>query len=52
MIDCSKTLTTSHPDGTRFRVRVKLTDRQVGTHLLYSYHGWPVAVLGRSGSGT
>jgi len=45
-IECSKTLTTSHPVGTRFRMRVKLTDREAGGEFLYSYHGWKVDVLG------
>lgn len=46
MIECSKALTRDHPVGTRFRLRVKLTDRASGGEFLYSYHGWPVTVLG------
>jgi len=46
MIECSKTLTSAHPVGTRFRMRVKLTDREGGGEFLYSYHGWKVEVLG------
>jgi len=46
MIECSKTLTSAHPVGTRFRMRVKLTDREKGGEFLYSYHGWKVDVLG------
>lgn len=46
MIECSKTLTSAHPVGTRFRMRVKLTDRKRGGEFLYSYHGWSVDVLG------
>ncbi|MBR0551052.1 hypothetical protein [Stakelama marina] len=45
-IECSKTLTTKYPVGTRFRMRVKLTDREGGGEFLYSYHGWKVDVLG------
>jgi hypothetical protein len=45
-IECSKALTTKHPVGTRFRMRVKLTDRESGGEFLYSYHGWNVDVLG------
>lgn len=45
-IECSKTLTSAHPVGTRFRMRVKLTDREGGGEFLYSYHGWKVDVLG------
>ena len=36
-----------HPVGTRFRLRVKLTDRQSGGEFLYSYFGWPVEVVER-----
>ncbi|WP_242095366.1 hypothetical protein [Sphingomonas sp. CROZ-RG-20F-R02-07] len=46
MIECSKTLPNAHPVGTRFRMRVKLTDREGGGEFLYSYHGWKVDVLG------
>lgn len=46
MIECSKTLINAHPVGTRFRMRVKLTDRDGGGEFLYSYHGWKVDVLG------
>lgn len=49
MIECSKTLTLTHPVGTRFRMRVKLTDREGGGEFLYSYHGWRVDVLGPPG---
>jgi len=48
LIECSKALTTEHPVGTRFRMRVKLTDRESGGEFLYSYHGWKVDVLGLS----
>jgi hypothetical protein len=34
------------PVGTRFRLRVKLTDREGGDEFLYSYHGWKVDILG------
>jgi hypothetical protein len=44
-IECSKRLMTDYPVGTRFRIRVKLTDRQGGNPFLYSYFGWPVEVL-------
>lgn len=30
----------NHPVGTRFRVRVKLTDRRNGADFLYSRHSW------------
>lgn len=47
-VECSKDLMNPriHPVGTRFRLRVKLTDREGGGEFLYSYFGWPVEVLG------
>jgi hypothetical protein len=48
-VECSKDLVNPriHPVGTRFRLRVKLTDRQGGGAFLYSYFGWPVEVVER-----
>jgi hypothetical protein len=48
-VECSKDLVNPriHPVGTRFRIRVKLTDRQGGGEFLYSYFGWPVEVIER-----
>ena len=39
MIECSKSLTSAHPVGTRFHMNSKLTDREKGGEFLYSYHG-------------
>ncbi len=46
-VECSKELsnTRRYPVGTKFRIRVKLTDKQGGTPFLYSYHGWPFEVV-------
>ena len=44
-VECSKSLSRRYPVGTRFRLRVKLTDKEGGGEFLYSYHGWPVKVL-------
>ena len=46
-IQCSKDLVNPriHPVGTRFRLRVKLTDWQGGGEFLHSYFGWPVEVV-------
>jgi hypothetical protein len=46
-VECSKDLVDPNkfPVGTRFRVRAKLTDREGGGQFLYSYFGWPVAVI-------
>lgn len=46
-IECSKRLMTEYPVGTKFRIRVKLTNREGGKPFLYSYFGWPVEVLGQ-----
>jgi hypothetical protein len=34
-----------YPVGTRFRLRVKLTDRQGDGDFLYAYFGWPAEVI-------
>ena len=44
-IECSKPLTSAHPVGTKFRMRVKRTDREGGGQSPCSYHGWKVDVL-------
>lgn len=46
-VECSKDLVnpTIYSVGTRFRLRVKLTDRQGDGEFLYSYFGWPVEVV-------
>jgi hypothetical protein len=44
-VECSKTLSTDYPIGTKFRLRAKLTDREGGGEYLYSFHGWPVDVI-------
>lgn len=45
-VECSKRLSADYPVGTQFVVRAKLTDRDDGGEYLYSYHGWPVTVVG------
>lgn len=34
-----------YPLGTRFQVRVKLTDREGSGDFLYSHHSWPYRVI-------
>ena len=46
-VECSKKLSRDYPVGTRFSIRAKLTDRESGGEYLYSFHRWPVAVLGK-----
>jgi hypothetical protein len=43
-VECSKKLVEQYPLGTRFKIRVQLTDMQ-GTPFLYSYFGWPYEVV-------
>ena len=44
-VECSRSLVRNYPVGTRFRLRVKLTDREGSGEFLYSYWGWPFKVL-------
>lgn len=46
-VECSKKLVENYPVGTRFRIRVKLTDRLGSGEFLYSYFGWKYEVLGK-----
>lgn len=46
-VECNKELvdTERYPVGTKFRLRVKLTDREASTPFLYSYYGWSYEVV-------
>jgi hypothetical protein len=44
-VECSKSLSYDYPVGTRFRLKVKLTDREGGGEFLYSHFRWPFEVL-------
>jgi hypothetical protein len=44
-VECSKSLVRNYPVGTRFRLRVKLTDREGGGEYLYSSWRWSFEVL-------
>jgi len=43
-IECSKKLINDYPIGTKFKLRVKLTNMK-DTPFLYSYFGWHVEVI-------
>lgn len=47
MVECSKELvdTARYPVGTRFRLKVKLTDRDDGREYLYSSYKWAYDVV-------
>ena len=44
-VECARSLKNNFPVGTKFRIRVKLSDIKDGGEFLYSYHGWPVQVI-------
>lgn len=44
-VECSKKLITNYPVGTKFRLRVKLTDKDGGNPFLYSSYKWKVTPL-------
>ena len=44
-VECAKSLTENYPVGTRFKLKVKLTDREGGGEYLYSYFGWKAEVI-------
>ncbi len=44
-VECSKTLSSEYPVGTRFQIRAKLTDRKGGGQYLYSSPRWEFKVL-------
>lgn len=43
-VECSSGMRHSHPPGTLFIVRAKITDVE-GTPFIYSYFGWPYRVV-------
>ena len=48
-VECPREMrdTKRYPLGTRFRVRVKLTDREGEGDFLYSHHSWPYLVVSK-----
>jgi hypothetical protein len=44
-VECSKAVREAHPVGSRFRLRVKLTDREGGGEFLWSHHSWPFVLV-------
>ena len=47
-VECSRALIDGYPIGTRFRIRVKLTDRFGSGEFLYSSYRWPFDVVERN----
>eukprot|EP00873_Tetraselmis_striata_P040192 jgi/Tetstr1/460456/TSEL_005715.t1 len=44
-VECSRSMRTAHPVGTRFRIHVKETCREGGKPFLYSHFNWPFEVV-------
>ena len=44
-VECSKELRTKYKVGTKFRIKVKLTNKQGGKDFLYSSYKWPYSVI-------
>ena len=47
MVECPKTLTNTkvYPVGTKFRIKVKLTNREGSGEYLYNSYKWPFEVV-------
>jgi len=44
-VSCSRKMREGHPIGTRFIIQAKVTDREGGTHYLYSNPAWPYKIV-------
>ncbi len=44
-VRCSKDLSTDYPEGTKFRIKAKLTNKEGGKPFLHSHYTWPYEVL-------
>lgn len=44
-VECSKSMRYSYPVGTRFRIKATIKTREGGPPFLYTFHGWPFAVV-------
>ncbi len=44
-VECSRSITRDFPVGTKFRIQVKLTDREGEGEYLYSSYKWPFEVV-------
>jgi len=44
-VQCSKDLSKKYPLGTKFKIQVKLTDREGSGEYLYSSYKWPYDVI-------
>jgi hypothetical protein len=44
VVECSRKFRTQFPVGTKFRMQVKLVEKD-GAEFLYSHHSWPVSIV-------
>lgn len=44
-VECAESAVAKFPIGTKFRMKVKLTDREGRGDFLYSYYGWKLNPL-------
>ena len=44
-VECSRKMRSTHPAGTIFKIRAKVTDREGGKLFLFSPHTWGYAVV-------
>ena len=44
-VECSSSMRKSHPVGTKFILRAKITTREGGTPFIYSRFDWPYRVV-------
>jgi len=44
-VACSKSLSYDYPVGTKFKLNVKLTQKEDGAYYLYSHYSWPYKVV-------
>jgi len=44
-VECSKTLKTDYPVGTKFRIKAKISQRENGGKFVYNNHRWNYEVL-------
>lgn len=44
-LECSKRLSEDYDEGTKFRIKAKLTDREGSGEFLYSHYSWSYEVI-------
>jgi hypothetical protein len=44
-VECSRSMRTAHPIGTKFRIYAKQTSQKGGKPFLYTNYNWPVEII-------